>query len=53
MKNILYAKDGCVLTNGVDFARVVFLADGTPRDSYYEISEKEYEDLIREEEKNG
>ena len=53
MKNILYAKAGCVLTNGVDYARVVFLSDSTPPDSYYEISEQEYLDYLREEEKKN
>ena len=48
MRNILYADDGMVLTNGKTYAKVVYLADGADASEYREISEAEYENIEQE-----
>ena len=47
IRNILYADDGMVLTNGKTYAKVVYLADGADASEYREISEEEYENISR------
>lgn len=42
------ANDGMILTNGVDFGREVYLADGVDENSWYEITEEEYRKIVEE-----
>ena len=39
---ILTADPGMVLTNGTDYGRVVWLAEGADPAAYYQITEAEY-----------
>lgn len=45
-RQILYAEDGMVLTDGTTYGRVIFLAEGEDAAKYREISEAEYETIL-------
>lgn len=45
IRNILYADDGMVLTNGKTFAKVVYLAEGADESVWHEITDAEYKAL--------
>lgn len=38
----LIAKPGMIYTNGTDYGREIFLAEGVDSSAYYEITEEEY-----------
>lgn len=42
-RKVLKATEGMVLTNGVDFGREVYLAEGVDESSWYEITKEEFE----------
>ena len=46
----LIASDGMILTDGTDYARITYLAEGTDISKWYEITEAEYERIIAEKE---
>ncbi len=43
---VLYADPGTVLTNGTDYGRVVYLAEGADPAAYYQITEAEYNAIM-------
>lgn len=45
---VLYADDGMVLTNGKNYGKVLCLADGIKPEDFYEITQSEYENTIKE-----
>lgn len=45
-RTVLYADEGTVLTNGTDYGRVVWLADGVSPEDYHAIPEAEYEAIM-------
>lgn len=45
----IYAKDGKILTDGETYGKVVFLADGVKAESFHEITEEEYQEILDEE----
>ena len=47
---ILYADEGKVLTDGTVYGKQIFLAEGLSADSFYEISEAEYQAILAEQE---
>ena len=47
---VLYAESGKVLTNGETYGTIIHLADGVSADSYYEITQEEYERILKEQE---
>ena len=47
---ILYAEEGKVLTDGEVYGRQIFLAEGRDADSFYEITQEEYEEILKKEE---
>lgn len=49
-RTILKARQGYVYTNGVDFGKIIYLASGVSADSYYEITDEEYNKILEEQE---
>lgn len=43
---VLYADEGKVLTNGVDFCSEIQLAIGHDGSEFYEVSESEYQKIL-------
>ena len=46
---IIYADEGKVLTNGEIYGKQIYLAEGEAADSFYEITDEEYEEIINQE----
>ena len=46
----LTASEGHILTNGENYGRIVYLASGDEGEKWYEITEEEYEEKMKEEE---
>lgn len=46
----LTASEGMVLTDGTDFGKIIFLAQGADASKWYEITEAEYEKIMAEQE---
>ena len=49
-RKIIYADEGKVLTNGEIYGKQIFLAEGVNEADFHEISEAEYEEIIRKQE---
>ena len=47
---ILYAEEGKVLTNGEIYGKIIYLAEGLDESGFYEISDEEYEKILKEQE---
>lgn len=47
-RKVIYAEDGMVLTNGEIYGKQIFLADGVSEYYFYEITEEEYEEKMKE-----
>ena len=47
---VLYAESGKVLTNGETYGTIIHLADGVSADSFHEITQEEYERILKEQE---
>ena len=47
-RTILKAKDGYVYTNGTDYGKIIYLANGVSADDYHEITEEEYNKILEE-----
>lgn len=50
MRKTLIAKEGFIYTNGNSFAKVVDLAIGNNGENWYEITEEEYQEILKEQE---
>ncbi len=46
IRNILYAEEGKVLTDGEIYGRQIFLAEEKNPSEFYEITEKEYNEVL-------
>lgn len=46
---ILTADEGMVLTDGVNYGRTIYLAEGDDPATYYQITESEYEAILERE----
>lgn len=44
----LTASEGHILTNGENYGRIVYLAQGDDGDKWYEITEEEYQKILEE-----
>lgn len=42
----LYADDGMILTDGEIYGKIIHLAEDKDKDSFYEITEEEFNNLI-------
>ena len=49
-RKILKASEGMILTNGEVYGYEIFLAEGMDEASFYEITSKEYENIMKTEE---
>lgn len=49
-REVLYADDGMVLTDGAHYGKVIFVGDGKSAEDYTEITEAEYETIMAEQE---
>ena len=49
---VLYAESGKVLTNGETYGTIIHLADGVSADSFHEITQEEYERILKEQEES-
>ena len=46
-RTVIYADEGKILTNGEIYGKQIFLADGVSEYDFYEITESEYEEIMR------
>lgn len=49
-RTILRAEEGMVLTNGTDYGRIIYLAEGVAPDTFHSITEAEYEAIMAQQE---
>lgn len=47
---VLYAEEGKVLTNGEIYGKQINLAEGVNSKQFYEITDAEYEEIMKEQE---
>jgi hypothetical protein len=47
---VISADEGKVLTDGTTYGRVIYLAEGIDIDSFHEITEKEYQKILKAQE---
>ena len=47
---ILKAREGYVYTNGTDYGKIIYLANGISPNIYYEITEEEYKEILKSQE---
>lgn len=52
-RNVLYAENGKVLTNGTEYGTVIYLADGVSASDYYEITQDEFNAILEQQRKNN
>lgn len=52
-RTILRAEEGMVLTNGTDYGRIIYLAEGVSPDTFHSITEAEYEAIMAQQETDG
>ena len=49
IRTVLYADDGMVFTNGLEFGKIIYLANGIDPSMYYQITEEEYNSIVESE----
>lgn len=54
LQNIVVATKGKIKTNGTIYGRIILLTPNLNKEDFYEISEEEYEEILRQEaQRNG
>lgn len=48
IRTILYADEGNVLTNGETYGKQIFLADNANPEEFYQITEQEYNNIVKD-----
>lgn len=48
-REILKASEGKILTNGIEYGKIIYLAIGADPSAYYEITEEEYNKIMEAE----
>jgi hypothetical protein len=51
-RTVLYADSGKVLTNGTTYGKIIYLADPLSENSYREITDEEYAEILKEQEES-
>lgn len=46
------ASEGMILTDGEVYGKIIYLAEGKSEDAFYEITDAEYEEILKGEEEN-
>ena len=49
-RTVIYADEGKILTNGEIYGKQIFLAEGVSEYDFYEITESEYAERMKEKE---
>ena len=49
-RKVLYADEGMVLTDGETYGKIIYLEENADESFYVEITEAEYEKILREQE---
>lgn len=49
IRNVLYADEGKILTNGETYGKIIYLADGIDATTFYEITDEEYAQILEAE----
>ena len=49
-REVIYADEGMILTNGETYGKQIYLAEGVSSDSFREITEAEYQRILAEQE---
>ena len=52
MRTPIVANEGKVLTNGTIYGKIIYLAEGVKPNSFQEITDAVYAELLRKEEEN-
>ena len=47
---VLQAEEGKVYTNGEIYGKIIYLADGASKDSFYQITDEEYSAIMEAQE---
>jgi len=50
MRTSIKAAEGKILTNGETYGKELFLAEGMEESSFYEITDAEYQQMLKEQE---
>lgn len=50
MRKTLIARDGFIYTNGEVYAKIIDLAENANESDYHEITEEEYQEILRKQE---
>ena len=53
MRKPIIAKEGCILTNGEIYGKMIYLAEGVDANTFYEITDEEYSAILAEEERKA
>ena len=52
-RQIIYADEGKILTNGESYGAVVFLAQNESVENWYEIDKSEYESILQQQQQEA